>query len=422
MGNSYNPLERTIARVLSKTPLIKKVIKHVYSKLVYLKSKKSYQFKSNFTIIEVGSSIDREKFFGYYDKSPSAACGLTIVHQTEQRTDQLPDSNCEIEISILDGNDNKLLGVGTRSFNWQQGSRTHWLDEEHFIFNDFDENTRKYISRIYSVITKDEVTRYDYPVQDSYKNQYYLSINYQRLMTLRPDYGYRNLPNLDYTQLLDTSNDGIWKVSLSNGDTELLYSIDDVKTVDDDGNFSDAIHKVNHVSISPSGDNFIFLHRYFFGQRRIDRLMLAKADGSSIKRLASYGMVSHCFWADEHTILGYLRGPNGKDAYWLIDIQTGDFTHFANGDLDKYGDGHPHVVGDWFITDTYPDKSRMQHLLLCNWKTGAFKEIGEFFHGFNYSGETRCDLHPRLSADGKSLFFDSVYSGKRKLYRIELNQ
>ena len=133
-------------------------------------------------------------------------------------------------------------------------------------------------------------------------------------------------------------------------------------------------------------------------------------------------MVSHCFWADDSTVLGYMRGPNNKDAYWLIDIESGSFEHFANGALDKYGDGHSHVVGDWFITDTYPDKARMQYLKLCNWKTGEIKNLGEFFHGFNYSGETRCDLHPRMSSDGQYVLFDSVFSGKRQLYRMDLNK
>jgi Tol biopolymer transport system component len=58
--------------------------------------------------------------------------------------------------------------------------------------------------------------------------------------------------------------------------------------------------------------------------------------------------------------------------------------------------------------------------LLCNWKTNEVKKIGEFFHGFNFVGETRCDLHPRLSSDGKTVFFDSVFEGRRRLYCMEL--
>ncbi len=163
-----------------------------------------------------------------------------------------------------------------------------------------------------------------------------------------------------------------------------------------------------------------FIHRFFIGKRRFDRLLLGEKDGATLTLLANNRMVSHCFWADNNTILGYLRGPDSKDAYWLIDVDTGEFERLPNNALEGYGDGHPHVYKDWFVTDTYPDKARMQHLLLCNWKTGEVRELGQFFHGFQYKGETRCDLHPRFSPDGKSVYFDSVFSGVRKMYRMDV--
>jgi hypothetical protein len=214
-------------------------------------------------------------------------------------------------------------------------------------------------------------------------------------------------------------NDGIWRVDFQTGDARLLVSLADMCLVAPRPEFEGALHKANHVMISPDGSRFIFLHRYFIGQRRFDRLMLADAVTGDLKLLSGYGMVSHCFWADDKTILGYMRGPEYKDSYWLVDVETAEFKRLTC--LDGLGDGHPHVVGDWFVTDTYPDKARMQHLFLVNWKTGEKKKLGEFFHGFEYSGETRCDLHPRLSKDGKTVFFDSVFDGKRRLYKMDLS-
>ncbi|KIF50394.1 glycosyl transferase [Vibrio owensii CAIM 1854 = LMG 25443] len=421
MSESFSPLERAIARILTKTPTAKRVVKTFYSKLVYFRSKKNYHYKSEFEIFCINRNQESESFFGYFDKSPVSESGYTLVHRTSSRTDRLPQSSHSVTIAVVDPNQELLFEVDTRTFNWQQGSRAHWLDSEHFIFNDFDDELQKYYSRVFSIETQQEVRRFEHAVQDSFKSDYFLSLNYRRLMAMRPDYGYRNLPSLTEEELQQTDKDGISKVSIESGQSELLLSIDDVKAIDHQSSFDNATHKVNHVSVSRSGEHFIFLHRYFVGQRRVDRLMLSTSDGKEVKTLAAYGMVSHCFWADDSTILGYLRGPGEKDAYWLIDIHTGNMTHFANGVLDSYGDGHPHVVGDWFITDTYPDKARMQYLMLCNWKTGEVKHLGEFFHGFNFNGETRCDLHPRMSPDGNSVFFDSVFSGKRQLYRISLN-
>ena len=39
----------------------------------------------------------------------------------------------------------------------------------------------------------------------------------------------------------------------------------------------------------------------------------------------------------------------------------------------------------------------------------------------HYKGQTRCDLHPRFSADGRKVFFDSVYSGKRRLCFVDVS-
>lgn len=421
MSDSFSPLERAVARTLSKAPFIKKVVKVSYSKIAYFFSRKDYDYKSEYHVSCLNVEEGSESYFGYFDKSPTSCAGYTLMHRTGSKTCLLPKGNQLVSIVVIDPNGHDLFSVETRAFNWQQGSRVHWFDSEHFIFNDFDDDLQKYISRVFSIKTQREVKRFEHSVQDSFKSDYFLSLNYRRLMAMRPDYGYRNLPSLTEEELQQTDKDGIWKVSIESGQSELLLSIDDVKAIDNQSSFDNATHKVNHVSISRSGEHFIFLHRYFVGQRRVDRLMLSTTDGKEVKTLAAYGMVSHCFWADDSTILGYLRGPGEKDAYWLIDIHTGNMTHFANGVLDSYGDGHPHVVGDWFITDTYPDKARMQYLMLCNWKTGEVKRLGEFFHGFNFNGETRCDLHPRMSPDGNSVFFDSVFSGKRQLYRISLN-
>ncbi len=417
-STSFNYFERTVARILSKFPAIKSFTKYIYSRLVYLKSKKKYQFKTSYSLSAV-SCNKQQSFFGYYDKSPISDSGFILSHVVHQDTRKNPNADETIFVSLVDPEIKEpILQVETHSFNWQQGARAHWLTDDLFIFNDFDLHDQQYIARVYSKMSLCEVKRFNLPVQDSYGTDYYLSLNYQRLMALRPDYGYRNLPSLSIAELMNHKSDGIRRVDYSSGEQSLIVSLEQVCAIEAKTVFDQALHKLNHVMISPSGDRFIFIHRYFVGMQRFDRLFLADAQTGELTLLAAFGMVSHCFWLDENTILGYLRGPGDKDAYWLIDISTGRFKHFSV--LDRYSDGHPHVCGDWFITDTYPDRARMQHLLLCNWKTDEVRELGEFYHGFEYSGESRCDLHPRLSPDGQSAFFDSVFDGSRRLYRLDL--
>ena len=417
-STSFNPLERAIARILSKFPVIKSSSKFVYSRLVYLRNKKNYQYKTPYALTEVGAS-KHESFFGYYDKSPVSDDGFILFHVVHQDSRKKPSTDQSVLVSLVaPGIAEPVLQVETWAFNWQQGARPHWLTDDLFIFNDFDQQDHRYVARVYSKTSLDEVKRFELPVQDSFGTDYFLSLNCQRLMALRPDYGYRNLPSLSVAELADHEHDGIWRVDYSTGEQRLLVSLECVCAIEAKDVFDRALHKLNHVMISPSGDRFIFIHRYLLGKQRFDRLFLANAQTGELTLLANFGMVSHCFWADDNTVLGYLRGPDDKDAYWMIDIDSGSFDCFSV--LDKFGDGHPHVSGDWFVTDTYPDKSRMQCLLLCNRKTGEVRELGEFYHGFEYAGETRCDLHPRLSPDGGSVFFDSVFDGSRKLYKLDL--
>ena len=415
--SSYSALERSIARILGRFPAVKQFAKYAYSRLVYLRARKPYR-KNAVAELERFGPESHESFFGYYDKSPANSKGEVLVNVADTDTSQLPSAEQSVQLLVVSATNDQLFSVPVRAYNWQQGCRAHWLTDDLFIFNDFDQEERHYVSRVYSLAEQRQIRQFAYPVQDSSGTDYFLSLNYRRLMALRPDYGYRNLPALTSSALSDLKNDGIWRVDYESGKARLLVSLEDACELSPRPEFAQAVHKLNHVMISPSGRQFIVMHRYLIGQRRFDRLLLVDAATGSLTLLSDYGMVSHCFWVDEETVLGYMRGPGDKDGYWLINTQSGIFAVFEHDKLAGYGDGHPHVNGDWLVTDTYPDKARMQHLLLCNWRTGEVRELGEFYHGFGYSGESRCDLHPRLSPDGQSVFFDSVFSGKRHLYRM----
>lgn len=46
----------------------------------------------------------------------------------------------------------------------------------------------------------------------------------------------------------------------------------------------------------------------------------------------------------------------------------------------------------------------MQHLYLYHIKTCELFPLLELYHGLKYTGECRCDLHPRFSKDGRYVF------------------
>ncbi|WJW81228.1 hypothetical protein QU516_11330 [Moellerella wisconsensis] len=421
MSKNFNPIEVFLARLLSRFPTIKHRIKNIYSHLTYIIHKKKYKYKSDFKINSI-SKLNNETFFGYYDKHPDNGNGLVLVHCTNESTSKLPKYINNIELNVYSMKDNIFIlenAISVQAFNWQQGCRAHWLDSEHFIYNDFNKLTQEYHANIYSIIQKKVIKIINKPVQDSYNNNFMFSICYKELARLRPDYGYFK-HSIEYSN--DNNNIGIWKCDLNTSKTELILSLDDIIKFQFDKERSNLKHKVNHIMISPNGEKFIFMHRYFNASgARFDRLILSNCNGSLIKILADYGMVSHCYWYDNNTILAYLRNKEGKDGYWLIDINSGQFLMFKPWFKHFRGDGHPSVSNEFLITDTYPDKARMQSLYFSHKKLDIDIKLGEFFHGFDFQGETRCDLHPRFSSCGKFVFFDSVFSGKRNLYYIDIS-
>lgn len=419
MSKKYNSFERSVAKLLSKFPVIKKISKAFYSRLNYLLNKPSSNQKSDYDIVEVGN-YNSETFFGYYDKSPMNSSGLTLCCISLTKTSKKPLIN-QLKIVVIDKNNDEICHVNTNTYNWQQGPRCFWLSDDLFIFNDFCNDLTKYVAKVFSVDKKKVISVIDAPAQDSFKDKFVLSINYQRLMTLRPDYGYRNLELLDESDLLKLDNDGIWKFNLCDLNVELIISLEKVVNFKPKVDYKQFFNKVNHVMISPDGTKFIFIHRYLKGKQRFDRLILSDANGKLLRVLADNEMVSHCNWLSNSEIIGYLRGPDGADCYYKINVNSCDYEAFDIPKLGTFGDGHPSRKGDWVVTDSYPDKSRIQTLYMFNYKTNELKILAELFHGFSYDGESRCDLHPRVSMDGKRVYFDTVFSGKRKLAYVDVD-
>lgn len=417
MSSGFNSIEKNFSRFLSYFPGIKKIIKKTYIRINFYIYKKEHKVKSDYSIhtIDIDSC---ETFFGYYDKCPDNGKGDVIVCASTISTHNIPDPNNPIKLYVYNlCTKDKVFIANISAYNWQQGCRAHWLNDDLLIYNFYSHEKRNYSSKIYSIIEKKHIAEFSFAVQDSFLGNYFLSINYSRLMALRPDYGYRN-KSFSW-ELFDLANDGIWKVDISSRKGELIVTFCDIINFEFENN-DEYKHKVNHVMISPDGEKFIFIHRYYYKGKRNDRLMLSTKDGHLISVLANNKMVSHCCWLSNDKIIGYLRSDSGDDSYWVIDINNLESYQLLDGELLKYGDGHPSNCKNLLVTDTYPNKSRYQKLLLVDMDNDNYQELGEFLHDLSFSDETRCDLHPRFSHDGSMIFFDSVFSGKRKLCYLQL--
>lgn len=416
----YSKKERAIAGLLSSMPLLKTVVKRLYVTLNYFiyNSKVPYKIYDNrIKILESIHQGNDETFFGYYDKSPENANGEIIYSCASIKTAHRPSAKNKISIHLYDPTKKEDIAIDdSYSYNWQQSCRTIWLDNDCFIYNVYENN--KYCSKVFNIRDRKIVRTFDRPVQDAFGKQYYLSINYRRIMRLRPDYGYRNLPVYSDKELGSLNDDGIWKVDYNTGISTLIISLEELTRLAPKQGFASAFHKLNHVMISPDGKKFIFIHRWYISGRRYDRLIIS--DGRTHKILADEDMVSHMCWVNNSTLFGYLR-YNGENGFYFINIENGLVTPCDTVNKMQTADGHPSCYGDWIVFDSYPDKSGMQKLHLYNHRTQAIYKLLEVKHSPRYFGETRCDLHPRFSLNGERVYFDSVRTGRRSLCFIDVS-
>jgi len=415
----YSLTERLIARALNKAPGLKRTLKLCYQTISYWVYKKPYQYRSNYTLNTIPSN--QETFFGYYDKSPISADGRYILfHQSSLNTKHMPQSDRPVSVSVWDVHRQiPVYRAEAKAYNWQQGARLQWLSSSKFIYNNYSDELGYHAV---AVQLRDSATYKEqaipFPVYDCYNDAYALSLSFERLYKLRPDYGYRNHSVAE--QLIDDNEDGVFFIDLLTGQRKLLISLATLSNINPFPKKDKFQHKVNHIMISPNGQQFIFLHRYLINGRRYDRLFVANADGTNLSILADDEMVSHCCWLNNHEIIGYLRNYSLGDKYFKIDVNTKKIEIVGKGIIDKYGDGHPSIQKKYMVFDSYPNKSRMKDLFFFNLETNELTKLGEFYESLKYQGQTRCDLHPRFSDDGKKVFFDSVHDGMRKLYWIDL--
>ncbi|MDJ0688884.1 MAG: hypothetical protein QNJ41_10265 [Xenococcaceae cyanobacterium MO_188.B32] len=419
---SYNLFERTIAKALDRFPQLKQVTKTTYQHLNYwYYGDRHFQLALHpqvniYTPFQWSKteSESGELFFGYYDKTPwSSDVSRFVCHRLKDNT--------KVEIVVFDRNEQKATLVGT-SATWssQQGSMVQWLGNKQIIFNDLVEN--KLAAKIVSLTDKVEKV-IDFPIQTLNPNEKEaLSLNYKRLDRLHPEYGYAVAAS-NFSSDRSLSEDGIWKVDLESGTGELIISLETLIAYQPRPEMANTEHKVNHIMYSPQGTRFVFMHRWLGSEGKFSRLYVADADGSNLQLLLDDRMVSHYSWRDEENLLAWARTKEAGDRYYLINIVTGNKKVVGEGILDVYGDGHPSFSPNkrWILTDTYPDKSRKQHLLLYEVATEKLIELGSFFAPLKFSNASRCDLHPRWRPDNNAISIDSTYEGQRMTYILDVS-
>lgn len=418
-------LEQKINYQLNKYPGIKKYIKRGYQLTMYALSKK---IKSEGDIVRLSpNDSNSEYFFGYYDKTPWDASGRYMLCMRAKDTWSEPDPIGEAEILLFDTQDGNSFRVIAKTLTWnvQQGCMAQWMGPDFsssILYNDLRDG--KYCSVIHEITTgKEKVLPLPvYTLSNDGKTA--LSLDFSRLHSLRLGYGYAALPEKTKGVALPEET-CIWKMDVETGEVVPLLKYTDFANFQPRPEMQEAgsVHKVNHLMLSPNGKRFMVLYRWFVGQRKYTRLITCNVDGTDMYVLSDDDMVSHCYWKNDEEIIAFERKKEFGPGFYLMKDKTQEWTHIWP---QLSNDGHPSYCptdNSLVVFDTYPSRSRVQEVKLGrdNDTEGcSVKTIAKVFAPFKYDNDTRCDLHPRWSRDGKMVCFDSVFEGHRGLYVVNV--
>lgn len=415
-------IEQKVNYHLNKFPYLKKGIKRIYQGMMVLLSPK---FSSEGNLSLISPNDDFEYFFGYYDKSPWDITDRYVLCMRANDTWSEVSPKQSADIILIDtdldySDENRVKKIAeTHSWNVQQGCMLQWLGPEFddkIIYNDFRDG--KYCSIILSISTMEEKVIFKPVYSVSADGNFALSLDFSRLYNLRPGYGYFNEIEKTINQKLPNSP-CIWKVDLNTGDVSEVLNYTDFARFNPRIEMKDqsAVHKVNHIMISPSGKRFMVLYRWFVGEKKYSRLITCNIDGTDMYVLLDDDMVSHCCWKDDEHILAFANKKGLGTGYYLLKDKSEGAIQYCR---ELTGDGHPSFSpkGDFVITDTYPNRKRISDVKLLNGE--AVYTVARVYSPFKYDNENRCDLHPRWNRSGNKICIDSVFSGSRKLYSIDI--
>ena len=377
-------------------------------------------------------------WFGYYDKLQFDPSGRYVLGMEVDFEHRSPRGDDQIRIGMVDtaeGDRWTELGA-SRSWGWQQGCMLQWVpgSKTEVLWNDREGD--RFVCRVFDINSRESRTLPAPIYALSPDGRWAVTTDFRRLNDTRPGYGYAGLPDPNSDRLAP-DDAGLWKVNLASGKTELIFSYADAARipfeVPEGANFSrtpnsldlaKSKHWFNHLLVSPDGSRFIFLHRWRGPGDGpfMTRMFTMGSDGAKPYVLDPYGLTSHFIWRDPRAVLAWAWHPSHGNAFYLYHDQTQKVEAVGLGVMTV--NGHcTYLPGNrWILNDTYPDKERNQNPYLYEVATGRRLPLGHFKSPPEYTGEWRCDLHPRFSPDGRSVCIDSPHGGDgRQLYLIDIS-
>jgi hypothetical protein len=368
----------------------------------------------------------KHHWFGYYDKLEFDPAGRYVLGMEVDFEHRSPTPEDSIGLGMVDLQDgDHWIPLGRSSaWCWQQGCMLQWMpgSATEVIWNDREDG--RFVSRILDVKSGKgrTVPHPIYAIAPDGRTA--VSTSFSRLADMRPGYGYAGVPD-PYAGDLAPKETGIFHIDLATGRQDLILPLAEVTSFGRKlPTMEEAKHKFNHLLFSPDGSRFAFLHRWKGPKGRQTRMLTARPDGKDLRIVDDNGLTSHFYWRDPRHILALSSRPPHGMAFYLFE-DGGEQAIEVIGEGVMTGDGHcTYLPGNaWILNDTYPDRKHLQHPYLYEVATGRQVALGHFRSPAEYSGEWRCDTHPRFSPDGKMVVIDTpTPDSGRQLHLIDIRK
>ena len=189
-----------------------------------------------------------------------------------------------------------------------------------------------------------------------------------------------------------------------------------------------ASRNVPFFLFNTDGTRFFFLHRWRNPGQPITkfqtRAFTCNIQGKDWFCIAPYGATSHFIWRDAEHITAWAWHPSHRERFYLYKDKSAEVQVIGLEDMTQNAHNTylPGTSNEWVLNDTYPDRERLQHPYLYHLPSRRKVALGHFRSPPEYTGEWRCDTHPRASRDGRLVCIDSPHNNRRQMFLIDVKE
>lgn len=378
----------------------------------------SFKFNNNLIAIQTRNT---NTFFGFYDITPFSKDNQKVLYNSINGKVRPETRKYKLNICCYDLRTRRSTNIGqTTTWNWQKGCRLRWHPTKAncIVYNKkIEGNTGAIVKNIKEGGT---VRTIDHPLYDICPSgNMGISINFERLEVLQPDYGFiTNIENVEDAAPVD---DGVFLVDLNSNSSELILSFNKMAKLTDSP--KDVPHYVMNIMFSPDGNKISFLHRYWEEGKRYTNLLYTNILTNETRVIEQEGEPSHPAWRTKDQLICTV---NHRRKLKVTDLMLYDLNNSEEERIEfpEYtNDTHPSfnpVTNEIFVGDSYPNKYGERELrLFC---TGKNEIINIGYAYGPVINNVKRDLHPRWDRKGRYVCVDMpLPDNKSSLFLIEVN-